>query len=161
LEKLRRRIVYAIIETGGKQYRVAEGDTLDVELLHAEPGQVVELNRVLLVASEDGVQIGTPTVKGAVVRARVVDRVKGPKIVVFKYKPKNRYRRKTGHRQKYTRLRIDKIVLPGMEEPPVAEAEDPMPEAVVAEAPVAAVEPEVPMEEAMTAPKAPTRNAER
>lgn len=129
--------MYAIIETGGKQYRVAEGDTLDVELLRAKPGQVVELNRVLLVASEDRVHVGTPTVEGATVRARVVETVKGPKIVVFKYKPKNRYRRKTGHRQKYTRLQIDEIVLPGAEEEPEVEAEEPVAETPVAEASVA------------------------
>lgn len=101
--------MYAIIETGGKQYRVAEGETVDVELLGVEPGQVVELDRVLLVSTDDGVYVGRPTVDGATVRARVVDMVKGPKIVVFKYKPKKRYRRKTGHRQKYTRLLIEEI----------------------------------------------------
>jgi large subunit ribosomal protein L21 len=103
--------VYAIIETGGKQYRVTEGDTVDVELLGAEPGQVVELDRVLLVSTDEGVYVGRPTVEGATVRARVVDTVKGPKIVVFKYKPKKRYRRKTGHRQKYTRLLIEEICI--------------------------------------------------
>ena len=151
--------MYAIIETGGKQYRVAEGDTLDVELLPAEPGQVVELDRVLLVASEQGVQVGTPTVEGVTVRARVVETVKGPKVVVFKYKPKNRYRRKTGHRQKYTRLVIDKIVFPGAEEETRTEAEEPEPETAATEVPVAAIESEAPVEEAVTSPEAPTEEA--
>lgn len=108
--------MYAIIETGGKQYKVREGETVDVELLSGEAGDTIELNQVLLVAGHDRTQVGTPTVDGAVVRATVVDEVKGDKIVVFKYKPKNRYRRKTGHRQKYTRLQIDRIIVPGMEE---------------------------------------------
>ena len=108
--------MYAVIETGGKQYKVQAGDTVDVELLGAESQASVELNRVLMVSSSNGVDIGTPNIEGATVQATVVDQVKGDKIVVFKYKSKNRYRVKTGHRQKYTRLKIDRIIVPGMVE---------------------------------------------
>lgn len=132
--------MYAIIETGGKQYRVAEGDTVDVELLGVEAGQVVELDRVLLASTDDGVLVGKPTVEGVAVRAHVVDTVKGQKVVVFKYKPKNRYRRKTGHRQKYTRLRIDEIVVPGAEEASDAEIAEPAEETQVVEGQPATVE---------------------
>ena len=101
--------MYAIIQTGGKQYKVQTGDLLNVELLKAEPGASVDLN-VLLVANDDGVKTGDD-VKGAVVKATVVAQTKGPKLVIFKYKPKIRYRRKTGHRQPLTRLKIGDIVL--------------------------------------------------
>jgi large subunit ribosomal protein L21 len=107
--------VYAIIETGGKQYKVREGDTVEVELLGDDIGDAVELRDVLMVAGDGEVAVGSPTVAGAVVKATVLDEVKGDKVVVFKYKPSNRYRRKTGHRQRYNRLRIDEIVLPGAE----------------------------------------------
>jgi large subunit ribosomal protein L21 len=103
--------VYAVIESGGKQVKVAVGDTVDVEQMPLRAGEMVELDRVLLVADGDQVTVGRPLVEGAKVRATVVDQVKGEKVIVFKYKPKIRYRRKTGHRQKYTRLRIDEIVV--------------------------------------------------
>lgn len=102
--------MYAVVETGGKQYRMKVGDTVDVELLPVDPGQTVDLERVLMIATDDEVKVGTPVVAGAKVRARVVDHVKGKKLVVFKYKPKVRYRRRTGHRQKYTRLTVDEII---------------------------------------------------
>ena len=100
---------YAVVETGGKQYRVAPGDTVDVELLASDEGAEITLDRVLLVAAEDGVKVGTPVVEGAKVRAQVVAHDRGDKIVVFKYKNKVRSRRKTGHRQGYTRLQIQEI----------------------------------------------------
>jgi len=100
---------YAVVETGGKQYRVAPGDTIDVESLPSEKGAAVTLDRVLLVGSEDGVIVGNPTVAGASVLAEVVTHDRGKKIIVFKYKNKTRYRRKTGHRQAYTRLHIQEI----------------------------------------------------
>ncbi|HEY0071975.1 MAG TPA: 50S ribosomal protein L21 [Chloroflexia bacterium] len=104
--------MYAIIKTGGHQYRVAPGDTIEVELLDAKPGSQVELGEVLMVGGGDnGVQVGTPTVEGARVIATVVGAAKGPKLVVFKYKPKKRVRRKTGHRQGLTRLSIKEIAL--------------------------------------------------
>jgi len=111
-----RREIYAIIETGGKQYRVDPGQTIDVERLDAAEGSTVELDRVLLIADGDQVTIGTPTVDGAKVVATSKGSGKGDKVIVFKYKPKVRYRKKTGHRQQYTRLVIDKIVGPGVAE---------------------------------------------
>lgn len=101
--------MYAIVETGGKQYRVAEGDVITVERLGAGEGEEVVLDRVLLVAGDDGVKVGTPVVEGAKVRATVTGVGKHRKILVFKYKPKKNYRRRYGHRQPYTQLKITKI----------------------------------------------------
>jgi len=101
--------MYAIVETGGKQYKVAPGQTLRVERLPAEVGETVELDRVLLVQKDGEVIVGHPTVPGARVVAQVVAQVKGDKILVFKYKPKVRYRRLTGHRQPLTVLRVTEI----------------------------------------------------
>ena len=101
--------MYAIIRTGGHQYKVEPGDTIEVERLEAEPGSQVELAEVLMVSNDDGVQVGTPLVEGAKVVATVLRQGKGPKLVVFKYKPKKRYRRKTGHRQNLTMLSIKAI----------------------------------------------------
>lgn len=103
--------MYAVVETGGKQYKVSAGETVDVEKLPFEVGEKIELDRVLLVADGDEVRVGQPTVEGARILATVTDHVKGPKIIVFKYKPKERYRRKKGHRQAYSRLMIDEIVV--------------------------------------------------
>ncbi len=103
--------MYAVVETGGKQYKVRAGDTVDVEKLAFDVGEKIELDRVLLVADGNEVQVGQPTVEGAKVLATVTDHLKGRKIIVFKYKPKERYRRKKGHRQSYTRLTIDEIVV--------------------------------------------------
>src|SRR5438128_12357967 len=107
--------MYAIVETGGKQYRVKPGDTIAVERIAGEPGEVLDLGRVLLVAGngDAAARIGSPGVEGAVVRAEVVEHARGEKIVVFRYKSKVRYRRKTGHRQALTRLRITDILLDG------------------------------------------------
>ena len=102
--------MYAIVKSGGHQYRVAEGETVEIERLTAAVGDTVTLDEVLLVAGgKKGIMIGQPHVAGASVKATVVAEIKGEKIVVFKYKPKKRYRVKTGHRQKYTRLMIDSI----------------------------------------------------
>ena len=103
--------MYAIIKAGGHQYRVAPGDTIEVERLDAEPGADVELGEVLMVSNGNGVQIGAPFVSGAKVLARVLSHGKGEKLIVFKFKPKKRYRRKTGHRQSLTRLAIKEISL--------------------------------------------------
>jgi len=105
--------IYAIIETGGKQYKVTPGQTIDVERLDMAEGDTVELDRVLLVADGDKVMVGTPIVEGAKVVATSQGEGKGKKIIVFKYKPKVRYSKKQGHRQLYTRLTIDKIVEAG------------------------------------------------
>lgn len=101
--------MYAIVEKGSHQFKVTPGQYVDVDLIDAEPGTKLALDRVLLYADGDEVQVGTPVVAGASVAATVVREIKGPKLIVFKYKPKTRYRRKTGHRQHYTRLRIDGI----------------------------------------------------
>lgn len=100
---------YAIIETGGKQYRVAVGDTLSVEKLAVEPGSGVTFDRVLMVGGSGSTMVGTPLVAGATVQAEVAEQYRGQKIVVFKYKPKKRYRRRTGHRQALTRIAITAI----------------------------------------------------
>src|SRR5579871_4534697 len=107
--------MYAIVETGGKQYRVKPGDTIAVERLTSEPGDVLDLGRVLLVAGNgsDSTRIGSPGVDSAVVRAEVVEHARGEKVIVFRYKSKVRYRRKTGHRQSLTRVRITDIMLDG------------------------------------------------
>jgi large subunit ribosomal protein L21 len=102
---------YAIIESGGKQYKAIEGASIEVDLLEVEDGQQLELNQVLLVVDGENVSVGTPTVAGAHINATVENMVKGPKIVVFKYRAKKHYRVKTGHRQKYTRLKIESIEL--------------------------------------------------
>ena len=101
--------MYAVVATGGKQYRVEQGQTLDVELLGVNEGDTVELGRVLMLGGDGQTAVGTPIVAGARVMAEVLGTVKGEKLIVFKYKPKVRYRRKTGHRQKYTRVRITDI----------------------------------------------------
>jgi large subunit ribosomal protein L21 len=103
--------MYAIVETGGKQYKVRVGQTLDVELLDANAGDTVEFDRVLAVSGEEGVQVGSPVLESAKVSATIVDHVRGPKLTIFKYKPSERYRVKTGHRQNYTRLKIESIEL--------------------------------------------------
>ena len=104
--------IYAIIETGGKQYKVTPGQTIDVERLDVAEGSTVELEKVLLIADGDKMKVGTPTVEGAKVIATSQGEGRTRKIIVFKYKPKVRYRKKTGHRQFYTRLVIDRIVEP-------------------------------------------------
>ncbi len=103
--------MFAIIETGGKQYRIAEGQVIEVEKLAVPEGETVTLDRVLMVGDDDQVRIGKPLVEGARVEAKVVDQHRGPKLIVFKYKPKIRYRHKTGHRQSYTRLQIERILV--------------------------------------------------
>ena len=115
---------YAIIENGGKQYKVFEGANIDVDHMSAEPGNKVDLDNVLLVADGDNVKVGTPLVKGAHVNATVEAHVKGPKVTIFKYRPKQRFRVKTGHRQKYTRLQIGKILLRGKKKATKEEGND-------------------------------------
>jgi large subunit ribosomal protein L21 len=106
--------IYAVIETGGKQYKVSPGQTIDVERLEVAEGKTVDLDRVLLIGDGKKVTVGTPTVDGAKVVATSQGEGRGDKVIVFKYKPKVRYRKKTGHRQLYTRLVIDEIVGPGV-----------------------------------------------
>ena len=112
--------IYAIIETGGKQYKVTEGQTIDVERLDVDVGGTVELDRVLLIADGDNITSGKPVIEGARVLATVSKIGRGKKVIVFKYKSKTRYRRKNGHRQSFTTLSIDKILGPGAEAPKAA-----------------------------------------
>lgn len=101
--------MYAIIETGGKQYRVEEGDTLFVEKLNANEEETVVLDKVLAVSKDGQLTVGSPMVEGAKVEAKVLKQGKGKKVIIFKYKPKKDYRKKRGHRQPYTKLVIEKI----------------------------------------------------
>ena len=101
--------MYAIVKTGGKQYKVAQGDVLFVEKLEANEGDVVTLDQVLAVAGENRLTVGAPVVEGATVTAKVVAQGKAKKVIVYKYKAKKDYRRKQGHRQPYTKLVIESI----------------------------------------------------
>ncbi|OGO35142.1 MAG: 50S ribosomal protein L21, partial [Chloroflexi bacterium RBG_16_56_8] len=98
---------FAIVESGGKQYRAVEGSTIEVDRLPVETGKKFDLERILLMADGDEVMVGTPTVSGIHVKATVMDHFRGPKVVAFRYAPKKRIRVKGGHRQQYTRLLID------------------------------------------------------
>ena len=110
------RDIYAIIETGGKQYQVAPGQTIDVERLEVKEVSTVELERVLLIADGNNITVGTPTIEGARVVATSQGEGKGKKVVALRYKAKVRYARKVGHRQTYTRLTIERIIGPGIGE---------------------------------------------
>ena len=101
--------MYAIIQTGGKQYRVSEGDVVSIEKLTAAEGEEVVFDQVLTVVSDSDIKIGKPVVEGAKVTAKVVEHGKGEKILVFKYKAKSNYRKRQGHRQPYTKVEISKI----------------------------------------------------
>lgn len=101
--------MYAIVETGGKQLKVSQGNTIYVEKLNAEVGSTVTLDKVFLVGDDTGVKVGKPTLDGAKVVAKVLDHGRGKKIVVFKYKSKKNYHKKQGHRQPYTKLVIESI----------------------------------------------------
>jgi len=137
-------MVYAIIESGGKQYKVVEGSPIEVDLLSEEAGKKVKIEKVLLIADESGVQVGTPILNGVTVETTVMDHFKGPKITIFKYRAKERYRIKTGHRQQFTRLMVDSIMYPGKpkktkKEEQVSGKEEPVSEKVksIAKKPVA------------------------
>jgi large subunit ribosomal protein L21 len=101
--------MYAVIESGGKQYRVAPGDVIQVEKLDAAEGQTVDLNQVLLVSDDQGVRVGNPTLTGATVTAKVKGHGRGDKIRVFKMRRRKHYRKTTGHRQYYTEIEITGI----------------------------------------------------
>lgn len=100
---------YAIVESGGKQFKAVEGSTLEVDLLPVEVGEQVDLDQVLLFVDDEDVKVGAPQLNGAKVKTTVVSHIKGPKLVIFKYRPKKRIRVKTGHRQQYTRLMVNSI----------------------------------------------------
>ena len=101
--------MYAIIKTGGKQYRVQEGDMIRIEKIDGQSDEQIEFNEVLAVSKDDKMAVGTPTIEGAKVIGKVVEQGKAKKIIVFKYKPKKDYRKKQGHRQPYTKVMIEKI----------------------------------------------------
>ncbi len=101
--------MYAVIKTGGKQYRVAQGDRLRVEKLAGNVGDTVTLGEVLLVGEGDGVKVGAPLVGGAKVEAKIVAQDRSPKVIIFKFRRRKNYRRKTGHRQPFTALEITGI----------------------------------------------------
>ncbi len=105
--------MYAVIATGGKQYRVAPGDRVNIEKIPGEIGDTVELDQVLLVAPDEGdLLVGKPTIEGAKVKAKIIGEKKGKKLIVQKFKRRKRYRVKTGHRQHHRQLLIDSIELP-------------------------------------------------
>ena len=101
--------MYAVIETGGKQYKVSEGDVIYVEKLGVDDGAAVSFDKVLVAGEGDSVKVGAPYVDGATVSGTAVKTAKGKKVVIFKMKPKKGYRNKNGHRQPYTKVQIDKI----------------------------------------------------
>lgn len=103
--------MYAIVESGGRQYRAEVGHTFSVEKLPYEVGEQIEMDNVLLVADDGEINVGRPYIDGVSVKATIVEQYKGKKIFVWKYRPRKRYRRRQGHRQQYTRLRIDEINL--------------------------------------------------
>jgi large subunit ribosomal protein L21 len=117
---------FAIVESGGKQYRAVEGTTVDVDRLAHEVGTSFDFERVMLMADGDTVLVGTPTVSGIIVSATVVDHTKGPKVLSFKYRPKKRIRVRGGNRAHYTRLMIDFIGKPGDKKETPAKAEKPV-----------------------------------
>jgi len=115
--------IYAIIETGGKQYRVIQGQTVDVDNLNVIDGDTIEFDKVLVIGDEKNATIGKPNIEGAKVTATSKGTVRGDKIIVYKFKSKVRFRKKTGHHQLFTRLAIDKIEAPGIDIPePVKKA---------------------------------------
>ncbi|MFO7718460.1 MAG: 50S ribosomal protein L21 [Thermodesulfobacteriota bacterium] len=101
--------MYAIVATGGKQYRVKEGMEIDVEKLHAAPGEEIALDTVLLLGQDDDVKVGTPYLENAKVTCEVLKHDRGDKVIIFKHKRRKDYRRKKGHRQDYTRLKVTAI----------------------------------------------------
>ena len=126
-------MIYAIVESGGKQYKAIAGRTIEVDRLPLEAGKKIELNDVLMVSDGNSAEIGKPTVAGAKVVATVLEQFKAPKILVFKYKSRQRYRVKQGHRQQYTRLMIEEIVSKSLnskrEEEPAKEPKEAKPKA--------------------------------
>jgi large subunit ribosomal protein L21 len=104
--------MYAVLRTGGKQYRVAAGDTIKVEKLPGNPGDAVEIAEVLLLADGENIVIGRPLIDGALIKAEILEQDRHRKVVIFKYRRRRRYRRKTGHRQPFTALQIVDIVKP-------------------------------------------------
>jgi large subunit ribosomal protein L21 len=158
--------MYAVVSSGGKQYRVEPGSTLTIERLAAEAGATLTFNRVLLIGDGDEVMVGTPVVTGASVSATVLGEELGPKLVIFKFKQKVKYRRRTGHRQHLMRVRIDAITADGKSTTAKAEPEakaEAAPKARSARKAPAESEPKATAEagEAESAPAAPKRRPAR
>ena len=105
--------MYAIIENGGKQYKAIEGSYVEIDLLPEDVGNKKTFDKVLLLSTDEKVEVGTPYIKGVSVDATIISHFKGPKLIVFKYRPKQRFRVKTGHRQRYSRVLVDSIAFPG------------------------------------------------
>jgi large subunit ribosomal protein L21 len=104
--------MYAVIETGGKQYRVETGQTLIIEKLDGSSGDAVEFDKVLLLSTDDAVAVGRPIVEGARVKGEIVEQLRGPKLTVYKFKRRKDYRRRNGHRQNLTAVKISEVVVP-------------------------------------------------
>ncbi len=129
--------MFAVIRTGGKQYRVAPNDIIEIERIAGEPGDIVELGEVLLLGGDSGPKTGSPTIAGALVAAEVVEQGRGDKIIVFKKKRRKGYRRKKGHRQDLTTLRITEILTDG-KKPSQTKVARPEPKKAESKAPEAA-----------------------
>jgi len=118
-------VLYAVVRTGGKQYRVQEGRSLTIDRLPGEPGETIELRDVLLLADGESVTVGNPVIEGARVVGTIAEQGRGKKIIVFRYKAKTRARKKTGHRHAFTRFQVEDILAPGQEPKPKAAVEAP------------------------------------
>ena len=116
-------MLYAIVESGGKQYKAVEGSFMEVDLLPEGVGKKKTFDKVMLLVDDEKVDIGSPYLKSISVDTTIVDHFKGPKIIIFKYRAKERYRRKTGHRQQFTRVIVDSISFPGKVSKPVKKPE--------------------------------------
>ncbi len=125
-------VLYAVVRTGGKQYRVQEGRSLTIDRLPGEPGEAIELRDVLLLADGDAVTVGNPLIEGARVLGTIAEQGRGKKVIVFRFKAKTRARKKTGHRHAFTRVTVEDILAPGQEPKPKAVAAAPVEEAVEA-----------------------------
>lgn len=119
--KIGEKMLYAIIENGGKQYKAVEGGYLEIDLLPDEVGKKKTFHKVLMLVNGEKTEIGSPYIKDVSVEATIVDHFKGPKITVFKYRPKQRYRVKTGHRQKFSKIMVDSIAFTGKKVSAVSE----------------------------------------
>ena len=125
--------MYAVVRTGGKQYRVQEGRAVTIERLPGEAGDTVELSDVLLMADGDDITVGAPSIEGARIVGTIAEQGRAKKIIVFRYRNKTRMRKKTGHRQHFTRLMVDDILAAGQQPKPKAAVAAPASEAVTDE----------------------------